>query len=201
MTTSVLVVVDVQRDFCAGGALEVSDADAILPVINGLVAGFERVIVTQDWHPPGHVSFASSHPGRRVGDVVAFPWGDQTLWPDHCIAGTAGAALHPGLQLPPDAVVLHKGVHRDVDSYSAFLENDGVGRVGLDELLRGMAACGIVLAGLATDFCVLRTALDGRRLGYEVAVVEPACRGIGGRRAVAEAWSRMEAAGVRRIMA
>lgn len=201
MTTSVLVVVDVQRDFCAGGALEVPDADAILPVINGLVASFERVIVTQDWHPRGHVSFASGHAGRRVGDTVAFPWGDQTLWPDHCVAGSAGAELHPDLRLPADAVVLRKGERREGDAYSAFFENDGVTPVGLDRLLCEMSAREIVLAGLATDFCVLRTALDGRRLGYEVAVVEPACRGIGGQRAVAEAWGRMEAAGVRRIMA
>ncbi|MFM7242770.1 MAG: bifunctional nicotinamidase/pyrazinamidase [Planctomycetaceae bacterium] len=199
--TSVLVILDVQNDFCAGGALAVPDAELILPVINRITPLFRRVIVTQDWHPLGHVSFASSHSARCVGDSIAFPWGEQLLWPAHCIAGTAGAALHPGLHVPPDAVILHKGVHRDVDSYSAFVENDGVTPVGLDGLLRGMAACEIVLAGLATDYCVLRTALDGRRLGYHVAVVEAACRGIGDQQEVAEAWSRMEAAGVRRIMA
>lgn len=198
MTRSVLVVVDVQRDFCAGGALAVPDAEAILPVVNGLITAFERVIVTQDWHPPGHVSFASSHPGRRVGDRVTLPAGDQLLWPDHCVAGTANAELHPALCVPPHAVVLRKGVGRDGDAYSAFFENDGLAPVGLEALLRETDAGEIVLAGLATDFCVLHTALDGRRLGYDVTVIEAGCRGIGATTTVPEAWQRMAAAGVRR---
>jgi nicotinamidase/pyrazinamidase len=198
MTTSVLVVVDVQRDFCAGGALEVPDAVAILPVVNGLVAAFERMIVTQDWHPPGHVSFVSSHPGRAVGDRIALPWGEQPLWPDHCVAGTAGAEVHPGLHVPARAVVLRKGVRPEADATSAFFENDGVTPVGLDGMLRELSAREIVLAGLATDVCVLHTALDGRRLGYDVTVVESACRGLGVTSTVPEAWRRMAAAGVRR---
>jgi nicotinamidase/pyrazinamidase len=198
MTTSVLVVVDVQRDFCAGGALEVPDAEAILPVVNGLVAAFGRVIVTQDWHPADHVSLASSHPGRRVGDRVTLPAGEQLLWPDHCIAGTAGAELHPDLLVPPHAVVLRKGVRRDGDAYSAFFENDGLTPVGLEALLRETDAREVVLAGLATDFCVLHTALDGRRLGYDVTVVEAGCRGIDLNGSLAAAWKQMRAAGVRR---
>lgn len=199
VNTSVLVVVDVQNDFCSGGRLAVPDADAILPVVNGLVAEFERVIVTQDWHPPGHVSFASSHPGRRAGDTITLPWGKQLVWPDHCVAGTAGAELHPGLVVPAGAVVLRKGVRVEGDAHSAFFENDGVTMVGLDRLLRARAAVGFVLVGLATDVCVLHTALDGRRLGYDVTVVESACRGIDVGGSLATAWDRMAAAGVRRV--
>jgi nicotinamidase-related amidase len=198
VNTSVLVVIDFQNDFCSGGPLAVPDADAILPVVNGLAAEFERVIVTQDWHPPGHVSFVSSHPGRSAGDTITLPWGKQLLWPDHCIAGTAGAELHPGLVVPSDAVVLRKGVRVGCDAYSAFFENDGVTLVGLDRLLRAHAARGFVLVGLATDVCVLHTALDGRRLGYDVTVVESACRGIDVGGSLATAWDRMTAAGVRR---
>jgi len=198
MTTSVLVVVDVQRDFCAGGALEVPGADAILPVVNGLITAFERVIVTQDWHPPGHVSFASSHPGRRVGDRLSLTAGTQLLWPDHCVAGSAGAELHPDLRLPAGAAVLRKGVRGEADAYSAFFELDGVTPVGLEGLLREADAREFVLVGMATDFCVVHTALDGRRLGYDVTVVEAGCRGIGATTTVPEAWQRMAAAGVRR---
>ena len=198
MATSALVIIDVQNDFCAGGALAVPDAAAILPVVNELVRTCERVIFTQDWHPPGHVSFASSHPGRQAFDRVALPSGEQILWPDHCVAGTSGAALHPGLHVPPHATVLRKGVHKSIDSYSAFFENDETTAVGLDTLLREAGAREIVLVGLATDFCVLRTALDARRLGYEVTVVEAGCRGIDVDGSLAAAWSRMAAAGVRR---
>ncbi len=197
MTTSVLVVLDVQRDFCAGGALEVPDAEEILPVVNGLVAAFERVIVTQDWHPRGHVSFASSHPGRRVGDRLSLTAGEQLLWPEHCVAGSAGAELHPALRVPPHAVVLRKGLRAEADAYSAFFENDGLAPVGLEALLRETDARAVVLAGLATDFCVLHTALDGRRLGYDVTVVEAGCRGIDLDGSLAAAWKQMRAAGVR----
>jgi len=198
MATSALVVTDVQNDFCAGGALAVPDAEAILPVVNDLIAAFQRVIFTQDWHPPGHVSFASSHPGRRVFDRIALPTGEQILWPDHCVAGTSGAALHPGLHVPPHATVLRKGVHESIDSYSAFFENDGTTAVGLDALLREASVGEVVLVGLATDFCVLRTALDARRLGYSVTVVEAGCRGIDVDGSLAAAWNRMAAVGVRR---
>jgi nicotinamidase-related amidase len=198
MATSALVITDVQNDFCTGGALAVPDAAAILPVVNELVRKFEQVIFTQDWHPPGHVSFASSHPSRRVFDRITLPSGEQVLWPDHCVAGTPGAALHPGLHVPPHATVLRKGVHESVDSYSAFFENDGTTAVGLDALLREASVGEVVLVGLATDFCVLRTALDARRLGYSVTVVEAGCRGIDVDGSLAAAWSRMAAKGIRR---
>jgi len=198
VNTSVLVVVDIQTDFCAGGRLAVPDAESILPVVNGLLAVCERVVLTQDWHPPGHVSFASSHPGRRVGDIVTLPWGEQLLWPDHCVAGTAGAAFHPDLRLRADALVVRKGIRPDGDAYSAFFENDRATPVGLEAMLQSLGATEIVLAGLATDYCVLHTALDGRRLGYEVTVVASACRGIDGDGTCATAWRQMAAAGVRR---
>ena len=198
MATSAVVVTDVQNDFCEGGALAVPQAAAILPVVNELVRTCERVIFTQDWHSPGHVSFASTHPGRRVFDRIAISSGEQILWPDHCVAGTPGAALHAGLHVPSHATVLRKGVHQSIDSYSAFFENDGTTAVGLDALLREAGAREIVLVGLATDYCVLRTALDARRLGYEVTVVESGCRGIDIDGSLATAWSQMAAAGVRR---
>ena len=198
MATSALVVTDVQNDFCGGGALAVPDAEAILPVVNELVRKFEQVIFTQDWHPPGHVSFASSHPGRRVFDRITLPTGEQILWPDHCVTGTPGAALHRGLHVPPHATVLRKGVHQTIDSYSAFFENDVTTAVGLDALLREASVGEVVLVGLATDFCVLRTALDARRLGYSVTVVESGCRGIDVDGSLAAAWNRMAAVGVRR---
>ncbi len=195
---TVLVVVDVQNDFCAGGPLAVPEADAILPVVNGLMRDFRRVILTQDWHPPGHVSFASSHPGRQVFGRIMLPSGEQVLWPDHCVAGTPGAAFHPALEIPADAAVVRKGIHAAIDSYSAFFENDRRTPVGLHARLREADAGGIVLAGLATDYCVLQTALDARTLGYEVTVIESGCRGIDRDGSLAEAWHRMASAGVRR---
>ena len=199
MIEPVLVVIDVQNDFCPGGALAVPDADAIVPLVNSLIRGFRRVIFTQDWHPPGHVSFASSHPGERVFDRIPLPSGEQVLWPDHCVEGTQGAAFHPGLDVPADATIVRKGVKRNIDSYSAFFENDRQTPVGLDALLRARGVRDIMLAGLATDYCVLHTALDARALGYGVGVVEPACRGIDLAGSMAEAWSRMTRAGVRRV--
>lgn len=197
MKTTALVLVDIQTDFCCGGALAVPDADAILPVVNGLMRDFRRIILTQDWHPPGHVSFASSHPGQRPFDRIALPYGDQILWPDHCVAGTPGAAFSPSLNLLPEATVLRKGIHAGVDSYSAFLEADRRTPVGLDALLRETGVGEIVLAGLATDYCVLHTALDARTLGYEVTVVESGCRGIDNHGSLADAWEQMARAGVR----
>lgn len=198
MSTTVLVVVDIQNDFCAGGALAVPEADAVLPVVNGLIRDFTRVVLTQDWHPPGHVSFASRHPGRATFSRVMLPSGEQVLWPDHCVAGTRGAAFHPGLEVPTHATVVRKGVHTDVDSYSAFFENDRRTPVGLDAVLAAGGAREIVLAGLATDFCVLHTALDARALGYAVTVIESGCCGIDLDGSVADAWERMTRAGVRR---
>lgn len=198
MTTAILVVVDIQNDFCSGGALAVPDAEAVLPVVNRLMRDFHRVVVTQDWHPPGHVSFASSHPGQPAYSRITLPYGEQVLWPDHCIEGTEGAAFHPGLDVPANATIVRKGVHADIDSYSAFFENDRLTPVGLDAILREEDAEEIVLAGLATDYCVLHTALDARRLGYQVTVIESGCRGIDLDASVADAWGRMARAGVRR---
>ena len=196
-TNTALVIIDLQNDFCAGGALAVPGADAVLPVVNSLIAAFPRVFFTQDWHPRGHVSFASSHPDARAFSRIALPYGEQILWPDHCIAGTHGAAFHPALVIPADATVVRKGVHTGIDSYSAFFENDRTTPVGLDALLREADVCELVLAGLATDFCVLHTALDARSLGYEVTVIESGCRGIDADGSLAAAWARMERAGVR----
>lgn len=198
MINAVLVVVDVQNDFCSGGALAVPDAESVLPVVNGLMRNFRRVVLTQDWHPRRHVSFASNHPGGRIFSRITLPGGEQVLWPDHCIEGTPGAAFHPGLYAPPQAAIVRKGIHEHIDSYSAFFENDRRTPVGLDALLRKSSAGEIVLAGLATDYCVLHTALDARALGYEVTVIESGCRGIDLDGSVADAWNRMEDAGVRR---
>lgn len=198
MSAVVLVVVDVQNDFCCGGALAVPDAAEVVPVVNDLMRDFRRVVLTQDWHPPGHVSFASSHPGERAFSRIPLPTGEQMLWPDHCVADTWGAALHPGLEVPAGAALVRKGVRATSDSYSAFFENDRRTPVGLDALLRAGGAREIVLAGLATDYCVLHTALDARALGYGVTVVESGCRGIDLDGSVAEAWLRMARAGVRR---
>jgi len=193
-----LVIVDVQNDFCAGGRLAVPDADAVIPVINGLAAGFRRVYLTQDWHPRGHVSFASSHPGQRPFARITLPHGEQVLWPEHCVENTPGAEFHPALRITFGASVVRKGTRGDMDSYSAILQNDRRTPVGLDALLRRDEVGAIMVAGLATDFCVLHTALDARALGYEVTVIESACRGIDADGSLAKAWMRMAAAGVRR---
>jgi nicotinamidase-related amidase len=193
-----LVIVDVQNDFCAGGRLAVPDADAVIPVINELMRGVRHVFLTQDWHPRGHVSFASSHPGHSPFTRLSLPSGDQLLWPDHCVENTPGAEFHPALRIPAQSQVVRKGTRRDVDSYSGFLENDRTTPVGLDALLRRADVREIMMAGLATDVCVLHTALDARTLGYEVTVVESACRGIDADGSLAAAWAEMAAAGVRR---
>lgn len=195
---SALLVIDFQNDFCPGGALAVPDADSLLPLLNQMTRGHSRVWFTQDWHPRGHVSFASSHPGRHPFETILSSDGEQTLWPDHCIAGTAGAAFHPALEVPADAAIIRKGTEQHRDSYSAFGGRDRSTAATLDVLLRRAAVGELVLCGLATDFCVLHTALDGRALGYEVTVVESACRGIDTEGSLAAAWARMTEAGVRR---
>lgn len=193
-----LLIIDVQNDFCAGGALAVPDAEAILPVVNSLIRDIRTIFFTQDWHPRGHVSFASSHHGQHPFSRITLPFGDQLLWPDHCIENTAGAAFHPALEVPPDATVIRKGTQRDSDDYSAFQENDPKTPIVLDTLLRQANIEEILLAGLATDFCVLHTALDARTLGYEVTVIESGCRGIDVDGSLQTAWVRMAEAGVRR---
>ena len=202
---SVLIVVDVQNDFCPGGALAVPGGDNVVPIINRLARGYEHVVLTQDWHPAGHASFASSHAGRQPFEVVELATGPQVLWPDHCVQGTHGAALHPGLDIPHAQMIVRKGFRAGIDSYSAFLEADRTTPTGLAGYLRERGLNRAVIVGLATDFCVAWTALDARHLGLEVSVAENACRGIdaptvpGG--TLAKAWADMAAAGVSRIAA
>jgi nicotinamidase/pyrazinamidase len=172
-----LVVIDVQNDFCPGGALAVADGDSIVPGINALMDEFSAVILTQDWHPAGHLSFASSHPGRQPFDVTDMPYGPQVLWPDHCVQGTAGAAFHAALRTDGD-LIIRKGFRPAIDSYSAFLENDRTTPTGLHGYLRDRGIDKLTLAGLATDYCVASSARDAARLGYGVTVRTDLCRAI-----------------------
>jgi len=194
----VLIVVDIQNDFCPDGALAVPGGDEVVPVINKLSRRFAHVILTQDWHCEDHLSFASSHPGKKHLETVILPYGDQILWPDHCVQGTAGAAFHPALELSNVELILRKGYHREIDSYSAFFENDRQTPTGLTGYLRERGLTRLFLVGLATDFCVAYTALDGRRLGFDVTVIEAGCRAIDYNGSLAEAWRLMTAAGVQR---
>lgn len=193
----VLLVVDVQNDFCPGGALAVPDGDAIVPVVNRLARQFAHVVLTQDWHPPGHASFASAHPGKRPFETIALGYGSQILWPDHCVQGTQGAAFHAGLDIPHAELVVRKGYDRAIDSYSAFRENDRRTPTGLAGYLRERGFERLALCGLATDFCVLFSALDGRAAGFAVSVALAACRGIDTDGSLARAVSAMREAGVR----
>lgn len=198
----ILAVIDVQPTFMPGGELPVSDADAVVPIINGLLSTvFSHGCATQDWHPPGHASFASAHPGRLAYDTIAMPYGSQVLWPDHALQGSRNAALHAGLLQHRLETVVRKGFHPDIDSYSAFFENDRVTPTGLDGWLRQRGFRRLFFAGLATDFCVAWSAEDAVRLGYEAVVIEDACRGIGladpaGGTSVDAAKRRLRAAGV-----
>jgi nicotinamidase/pyrazinamidase len=174
----VLIVVDVQSDFCTGGALAVPGGERVVPAINRIAEKFETIVLTQDWHPRDHVSFASNHPHKRPFETVELAYGRQVLWPDHCVQGSAGAEFHRELDIQRASLVLRKGAHRDIDSYSAFYENDHTTTTGLAGYLRERGAGTLFVAGLAFDFCVRYTAEDGRRAGFEVAVIEDACRGI-----------------------
>lgn len=176
--TDVLVLVDLQNDFCSGGALAVPDGEAVVPLANTLAARFAHVVLTQDWHPPGHASFASSHPGAKPYDVIELPYGDQTLWPDHCVQETAGAAFHPSVRTERAELVIRKGFHRQIDSYSAFFENDRATPTGLAGYLRERGFTRVFFAGLALDFCVAWSAEDAVRLGFAAVVFEDACRPI-----------------------
>jgi len=178
-TSDVLLVVDPQNDFCPGGALAVPSGDAVLPVVNRLAERFEHVILTQDWHPGGHLSFASSHRGRRPYDTVAVSYGEQILWPDHCVQESFGAAFHRDLRIPRAELIIRKGYHRDIDSYSAFCENDRRTPTGLGGYLREREMTRIFIAGLALDYCVRFSAEDARDRGFAVMVIGDACRGIG----------------------
>jgi nicotinamidase/pyrazinamidase len=192
----VLAVVDLQNDFCPGGALAVPGGDEIMPVVNRIAARFSHVLLTQDWHPPGHLSFASSHPGRKPYETARAPYGEQILWPDHCIQATCGAELHPGLQAPRAELVLRKGFRREIDSYSIFFENDRKTPTGLAGYLRERGLERIFLAGLAFDFCVLWSAEDARRLGFGAVVLRDACRSLDLDGSEQDALGRLQAAGV-----
>jgi nicotinamidase/pyrazinamidase len=197
--SAALIVADVQYSFMPRGSLAVPGGDEVVPIINALATRFANVILTQDWHPPGHGSFASSHPGSQPFSTVALDYGDQILWPDHCVQGSEGARLHRDLDIPHAQLVLRKGYHKEVDSYSAFIEADGTTRTGLASYLRERGIASVYVCGLATDFCVAWTALDARKLGFAATVIEDACRAIDTQGSLASAWSQMEAAGVRRV--
>jgi nicotinamidase/pyrazinamidase len=174
----VLIVVDVQNDFCPGGALAVAGGDEVIAPILKITSRFEHIILTQDWHPTNHSSFASAHPGKNQYEQIEMPYGAQTLWPEHCVQGSRGAEFHPRLNLPQAELILRKGFRREIDSYSAFFENDRATPTGLAGYLRERGLTRVFLAGLAYDFCVGYSALDARRLGFETIVIRDACRAI-----------------------
>ena len=194
-----LLIVDAQYGFMPGGGLPVAGGDAIVPVINRIAPRFANAVLTQDWHPADHISFATNHPGRQPFETIPLPYGPQVLWPTHCVQGTRDAALHDELRVPQAQLILRKGFHRDVDSYSAFMEADRTTSTGLAAYLQARGITQLVLCGLATDYCVAWSALDARAAGFEVAVVEDACRAIDLNGSLAKAWADMAAAGVQRI--
>jgi nicotinamidase/pyrazinamidase len=196
---SALLVIDVQNCFLPGGSLAVKDGEKVVPVINSIAKGFANVVLTQDWHTSGHISFATTHAGKKPFETVDLPYGKQVLWPDHCVQGTDGAALSKDLSIPQAALVIRKGFHKDVDSYSAFTEADGKTTTGLAAYLKARQIERLFVAGLATDFCVAWTALDARKAGFETYVVEDACRGIDTQGSLTKAWADMEKTGVKRI--
>jgi nicotinamidase/pyrazinamidase len=177
-TSDVLIVVDVQNDFCPGGALAVPHGDEVVPVVNRLARRFAHVVMTQDWHTPGHLSFASAHPGKKPFETTELPYGTQVLWPDHCVQATPGAAFHAALDVPQVELIIRKGFHRAIDSYSAFFENDRTTPTGLGGYLRERGFRRVFLVGLATDFCVRYSGEDARRLAFETVVIDDACRAI-----------------------
>lgn len=191
-----LIVIDVQNDFCPGGALAVNDGHLIIPQINALMDSFAVVVLTQDWHPANHASFAANHPDATAYSVTTMPYGPQVLWPTHCVQGTAGADFHPDLHTDPAQLVIRKGFRAGIDSYSAFFENDQTTPTGLDGYLRARGVVNLTLVGLATDFCVAYSALDAARLGFQVQVLEPACRAIDLNGSLATARALSIAAGV-----
>src|SRR5689334_2736751 len=196
---SALLVIDVQNCFLPGGSLAVKEGEQVIPVINRLAKGFANVVLTQDWHTPGHTSFASVHPGKKPFETIDLAYGKQVLWPDHCVQGTDGAALSKELSIPQAELIIRKGYHQDVDSYSAFTEADGTTTTGLAAYLKARNLQRLFIAGLATDFCVAWTALDARKAGFEALVIEDACRGIDTQGSLAKAWADMDKAGVKRI--
>jgi nicotinamidase/pyrazinamidase len=195
----VLLAIDLQADFMPGGALAVDRGDEIVPLVNRLASRFEHIVITQDWHPPTHASFAASHEGAKPFDTKRLHYGDQTLWPEHCVQGTPGAALHADLAVDLAFLILRKGMGSALDSYSAFVEADGKTTTGLGALLKARGVKRVFACGLATDFCVAHSALDARADGFATFVIEDACRAIDANNSLREAWARMKAAEVRRI--
>src|SRR4051794_27883048 len=196
---SALLVIDVQNCFVTGGTLPVKEGEAVVPIINKLAGAFENVVVTQDWHTAGHVSSASAHSGKKPFETTKLAYGNQVLWPDHCVQGTPDASLHKDLALPKAQVIIRKGFHQDTDSYSAFTEADGKTSTGLAAYLKARGINSVYVCGLATDFCVSWTALDARKAGFKAAVIEDACRGIDLNGSLKAAWAQMAKAGVTRM--
>jgi nicotinamidase/pyrazinamidase len=196
---SVLIVVDVQNCFLPGGSLAVRKGEEVIPVINKIAKGFTNVVLTQDWHTPGHISFASSHPGKNPFEMTKLGYGDQVLWPDHCVQGTKGAAISKDIDIPHAQLVIRKGFRKNVDSYSAFREADRQTTTGLAAYLKGRGLTRVFVTGLATDFCVAWTAMDAQSEGFETYVIEDAARGIDAQGSLAKAWDAMKTAGVQRI--
>src|SRR6478609_9228603 len=194
-----LIVVDVQNCFIDGGTLPVKGGAEVVPIINKLATSFENIVVTQDWHTPGHASFASSHPGKKPFETTKLSYGQQVLWPDHCVQGSDDAALHKDLKLPTAQLIVRKGYHKDMDSYSAFEEADHKSATGLPGYLKQRGIKSVFITGLATDFCVAWTAMDARKLGFETYVIEDATRAIDLNGSLAAAWKQMTAKGVKRI--
>lgn len=203
MTTSAaqraLIVIDAQYGFMPGGGLAVADGDAVVPVINRIAPRFANVVLTQDWHPADHISFAANHPGRAPFETITLPYGEQVLWPTHCVQGTRDAALHDDLRVPQAQLIIRKGFHCDVDSYSAFMEADRRTSTGLAAYLKARGISKLYLCGLATDYCVAWSAQDARAAGFEATVIEDACRAIDLNGSLARAWADMAAAGVGRV--
>ena len=196
---TVLIIVDAQYGFMPGGGLAVADGDAVVPVINRIAPRFANVVLTQDWHPADHISFAANHPGRAPFETITLPYGEQVLWPTHCVQGTRDAALHDDLRVPQAQLIIRKGFHRDVDSYSAFMEADRRTSTGLSAYLKARGIGTLYLCGLATDYCVAWSAQDARAAGFEATVIEDACRAIDLNGSLARAWADMAAAGVGRV--
>jgi nicotinamidase/pyrazinamidase len=196
-----LILVDLQVDFLPGGALAVPGGHDVVPLANRLAAGFRNVVLTQDWHPQGHISFASTHPGRAIYDMIDLPYGSQILWPDHCLQGTPGAAFAPGLDVPHAQLVVRKGHHKAIDSYSTFYETDRTTPTGLAGYLRERGIDTVYLAGLALDFCVSWSAVDAARHGFTTYVIEDACRSIDVDGSLAAALADMDRVAVRRLAA
>lgn len=194
--TDALIVIDVQNDFCPGGALAVAGGDEIISRINGLMEDFATVVLTQDWHPANHASFAANHPGATPFSLTQMPYGPQVLWPTHCVQGTKGAEFHADLRTDPAQLIVRKGFRSGIDSYSAFFENDRTTATGLEGYLKNRGVTSVTLVGLATDYCVAYSALDAARLGFKATVLEGAARAIDLNGSLADAQAQMRAAGV-----